>query len=512
MTSIHEALKKKDNNYSRLQTLFEKQTNSELLDPFAKVVSVYPNELPSVSIIIPSWNSEATLPVCLKAIETSSYNIKHKNKLQVVIVDDGSTDNTWKNIKKLDLQLNVTAVKTNHSSRAMACNTGASVASGQLLISCDADMLLSYLTIEHLASRHVLLPMSILVGFRSNTDDANLIQDIYNNGSHNSTYLLGDERLVYSTSGLPGSMAIESSHYKSLGEGRGMWMPDDESCKDPWLLCDQVFGALFCMSKQVFEKVGGYDERFFGWGCEDSFLSAKVIAQGHYVIPVYAASGLHIEHKPRSGDLKYKEYRRNRKLFYRLITEKNKMSKQKVFEIAEKRIIGTITKSSSRTSINTNSTIEYQCSETEKINTYIQTGCYVKALQLLESIDHIKQPSVTLMKAIALRSQKEHAKAIALLVNTDSEYGQDAFIKELLVNYAKLGDYENARRTLKRLAKDYPNSPYLPYWCNWLPNNHYKQGRKFLRQGYNETAAMCFDMTIIKNPEHTLAIKYRSKC
>lgn len=94
--------------------LYEKKTKSKLLDPFANIVSEYVRELPTVSVIIPAWNAEDTILPCLSAIEKGSYNIKYQDKLQVVVVDDGSTDRTWEIIKNLELQLNITAVRITH--------------------------------------------------------------------------------------------------------------------------------------------------------------------------------------------------------------------------------------------------------------------------------------------------------------------------------------------------------------------------------------------------------------
>ena len=49
------------------------------------------NNLPSVSFIIPTYNSEKVLFICLKSIKKQNYPRK---KIEIVIVDGGSTDNT----------------------------------------------------------------------------------------------------------------------------------------------------------------------------------------------------------------------------------------------------------------------------------------------------------------------------------------------------------------------------------------------------------------------------------
>lgn len=511
MTSIQEILANKSNDYTSLQELYEKKTKSKLLDPFASTVSEYVRELPTVSVIIPAWNAEDTILPCLSAIEKGSYNIKYQGKLQVVVVDDGSTDRTWEIIKNLELQLNITAVRITHSSRAQACNTGASVAKGEVLISCDADMLLSYLTIEHLASRYEILPQSILLGLRTNIGDANLIQNIQENGTLMGIFSTQDLRLAYSSHGIPSSMALASSHYKHLGNLKGLWMPDNENCKDPWFLCDQVFGALFCISREVFEKVGGYDESFYGWGCEDSLLAAKVIAEGYYIIPIYAASGLHVQHSPRSSDY-LDEYKRNRKLFYKIISTSPYLPRQAALRGAKKRIISSLEHTPSCASVIKNVSENNDSNLINKVDTLLLTGFYDEVLQLLEKSSGANQPTVLLRKAKALSGKKKYRKAINLLADLNYKDLNLEVLTELVINYAAIGEYEAARLALNRLITAYPKSPYLSYWQRWSVESHILRGRKFLNQGFNEVAAICFDIAIIKSPNHSIAQKYRRQC
>jgi glycosyltransferase involved in cell wall biosynthesis len=48
-------------------------------------------EMPSISIIIPTYNSEKVLPLCLESIQQQKYP---KEKIEILVVDDGSVDNT----------------------------------------------------------------------------------------------------------------------------------------------------------------------------------------------------------------------------------------------------------------------------------------------------------------------------------------------------------------------------------------------------------------------------------
>src|ERR1700722_9621100 len=52
---------------------------------------------PSVTVIIPVWNEENTVGKTIQSVMSLSYP---KDKLKILVVDDGSTDDTWSIIKK----------------------------------------------------------------------------------------------------------------------------------------------------------------------------------------------------------------------------------------------------------------------------------------------------------------------------------------------------------------------------------------------------------------------------
>ncbi|WKZ25840.1 MAG: glycosyltransferase family 2 protein [bacterium] len=313
-----EALSKKDNDYSLLEKKYLKLTKSELLDPFSTPPAIKLDKNMTASIVIPGKNVESSILSCLVSIEQSSFNIKYPNKLQIIFIDDGSDDKTLEIIKNNKYSLNLVVIKQKHAGQAQALNTGISVAQNEIIISCDADMILSYYTIEQLMIRHQLFPNILLAGFRSEVskDDPRVNPvNIRRFGLHKYPTLLTDERIAFSSSGHPNNMCLASNHFKDLGNLNGLWMRNND---DPWLLSDLVFGALFSLPKKTYYQIGGYDERLIGYGCTDGYLVSKAISVGKFVLPVYSATGLHISHSSRTGN-KRNEYLSNRRLFYKLI-------------------------------------------------------------------------------------------------------------------------------------------------------------------------------------------------
>ncbi len=90
----------------------------------------------TVSICIPVYNEEKDLEVCLKSITSQDYP---KNKIEIIIVDDYSTDNTIKVAKKYGAKVLYNGAKDNETGRKI----GFLKARGELFMCLDADMRLA---------------------------------------------------------------------------------------------------------------------------------------------------------------------------------------------------------------------------------------------------------------------------------------------------------------------------------------------------------------------------------
>jgi cellulose synthase/poly-beta-1,6-N-acetylglucosamine synthase-like glycosyltransferase len=86
-----------------------------------------------VSIIIPAHNAKATIVETLQAILNQDFP---KERYEVIVVDDGSSDSTAKVIKQFK---NVKLISIPHSGPAKARNVGAMAAKGKFLLFTDAD-------------------------------------------------------------------------------------------------------------------------------------------------------------------------------------------------------------------------------------------------------------------------------------------------------------------------------------------------------------------------------------
>ncbi|MFW6009542.1 MAG: glycosyltransferase, partial [archaeon] len=72
-----------------------------------------------ISIVIPAYNEEKTLPVSIKKIQNfikTSY-IKRFYDFEIIIVEDKSTDNTFKKAKKIERKYNNIKVMKNKKNK-----------------------------------------------------------------------------------------------------------------------------------------------------------------------------------------------------------------------------------------------------------------------------------------------------------------------------------------------------------------------------------------------------------
>lgn len=99
------------------------------------------DELPEVSVVVPAHNEEATIGVCLESLVESEYPA---GKMEVILVDDGSTDNTIKKAelfepRAVDNGKKLRIIKRPHTGKVQALNTGLKSTRGSIIITIDAD-------------------------------------------------------------------------------------------------------------------------------------------------------------------------------------------------------------------------------------------------------------------------------------------------------------------------------------------------------------------------------------
>ena len=91
---------------------------------------------PFVSVVVTVYNAEQTIAQCLESIMKLEYS---KDKLEIIVVDDGSTDNSLDIVKEYSVKL----VQKGHGGYPSAMNTGIKSARGSIIVIIDSDIIVS---------------------------------------------------------------------------------------------------------------------------------------------------------------------------------------------------------------------------------------------------------------------------------------------------------------------------------------------------------------------------------
>lgn len=104
------------------------------------------NEAFLISVIVPAYNAEKMLKKSIDSIILQTYK-----KIEVIIIDDGSKDNTGEIADLYAVQdKRVRVIHTNNGGEAKARNTGITEARGEFIAFCDADDYMHPKMLEHM--------------------------------------------------------------------------------------------------------------------------------------------------------------------------------------------------------------------------------------------------------------------------------------------------------------------------------------------------------------------------
>lgn len=88
-----------------------------------------------ISVIIPVYNAEKTLPVTLKSVCSQSLT-----DIEIICIDDGSTDHSYQIIRKWQQQYKIIhCIRQNNQGAGAARNKGMAAAAGEYIAFMDAD-------------------------------------------------------------------------------------------------------------------------------------------------------------------------------------------------------------------------------------------------------------------------------------------------------------------------------------------------------------------------------------
>ena len=138
---------------------------------------------PKVSIVIPAYNEEKNIKDCIKSVLNSNYP---KHKLEIILVDDGSTDSTLKILKKYK---KVKVLAQNHLGKVEALNLGSLNLSNDFILTVDADTILDRECIKELVRPFIDRNVAATTGNNIVKNNSSIIAAFQNVEYHHSNLI-----------------------------------------------------------------------------------------------------------------------------------------------------------------------------------------------------------------------------------------------------------------------------------------------------------------------------------
>ncbi len=94
-----------------------------------------PRKLPSLTVLIPAFNEQETIAKCIESVLDAAYP---KKLLEVIVINDGSTDSTLQIAKRYQKN-GVKVIDKKNSGKADSLNAGLKIAKGEYVATLDSD-------------------------------------------------------------------------------------------------------------------------------------------------------------------------------------------------------------------------------------------------------------------------------------------------------------------------------------------------------------------------------------
>lgn len=211
---------------------------------------------PLVSIVIPTYNRKDKLVRLIKTILESDYP---KDKLEIIVVDDASTDNTYNYVKRLFPQIKVIR---NEKERLLAesRNTGIRASHGKYIFLIDDDNVVDKSTIKE------------LVEFMEKHPKVGVAGPIM--------YFLSDPKRIWCA-------GIRRSYWTTITKLIGFNSIDNGQFRKPYESED--FPNAFIVRREIFKKVGLFNSRLFPIHYDEADFCQRVRKIGYKVMVVPSA-------------------------------------------------------------------------------------------------------------------------------------------------------------------------------------------------------------------------------
>jgi glycosyltransferase involved in cell wall biosynthesis len=241
------------------------------------------------SILICSYNKSRSLKAVLTNLNGWVGKIRDL-PYEVVVIDDGSTDDTARVIESTHTGYPFSYYRIDHSGLSGARNAGIRKCRGEYVVFCDDDVLMDpgYLEGLELAVRRY--PLKIHIGNLINIDKQ------YSPGII--------DRLI--TEGKADHASFQQLQYPHIffeAAKKLFFYQDRYEDFNPAAWWAVVTGGNLCVPRYFFEAYGYFDEKIQGWGPEDADLCYRFFKNGVSAVLNKDCLLYHLDHERNSNAL-----------------------------------------------------------------------------------------------------------------------------------------------------------------------------------------------------------------
>lgn len=224
-------------------------------------------DLPSLSVIVATYNRAEYLQICLACLGAQDY----KGRWQIIVADDGSTDHTadvLADARRHDTLPDLHYVRQEHTlfRKARILNKASLMASGDILVflDCDCQPAANLLSVygSHAAPDSYYLGSVYFLNqqfSRANLQKARSF-------SHREFFAKVDQRENQ-------ARGSAQKVFKRYWKSRLYTALNIRKAK--------IWGGNFAVNRDVFEKINGFDGNYVGFGQEDSDMRNRLL-KGSY--------------------------------------------------------------------------------------------------------------------------------------------------------------------------------------------------------------------------------------
>ena len=209
-----------------------------------------------LSVIIPTYNRSQLISDCLYSI---SKQLLPYSQFEVIVVDDCSNDDTWNLLNTLEFPFKYKFERNKkNSGRAKTRNRALELVSGDVIlmldddIYCDQNLFINHLKLHKSSNKALIVAGSIL----NNKSIKNTIWNKYISNHHEWAY----EEMLRNKENL------SPNFFKT---------------------------ANVSVHKKIVDNIGGFNESFTNYGCEDTYFGYLAVEAGYEIIFESNAIGYH---------------------------------------------------------------------------------------------------------------------------------------------------------------------------------------------------------------------------